>query len=51
MKFDAESQEFAKCLISLEQSIQTMKGHQNNYSNWNKNMGFQKHAGKVRKLN
>ena len=30
LKFEAEGQEFAKCLRSLEQFIQTVKG-QNNF--------------------
>ena len=30
LKFETEGQEFAKCLKSLEQSIQTLKG-QNNF--------------------
>jgi hypothetical protein len=34
LKFEAEGQEFAKCLRSLEQFIQTVKG-QNNF--WDQN--------------
>ena len=67
LKLEAEGQEFAKFLRSLEQFIQTVKG-QNNFGNrmffnrflrsnkleqlefkLEKNIGIEKHAGKVRK--
>ena len=44
LKFEAESREFSKLLRSLEQFIQTVKGQNNfwnNYnSNWKKILGF-----------
>ena len=46
LKFEAEGQEFAKFLRSLEQFDQTVKGQNNFYqnSNW-------KYPGKIRKKN
>ena len=49
LKFEAEGREFAKFLRSLEQFIQTVKGQNNQNSNWKKILGFRDMQEKLEK--